>query len=66
MNTLQKQTQEENEKKSIYIIDEDFRIVYSSDEIQALHPEAKQGQICYEVICDEYVQCEKMPVKGGK
>lgn len=54
----------QKEKKSaIYVIDQDFRIIYSNDELNRNLPEFEYGQHCYKVLCQEDGPCRKCPLK---
>lgn len=55
--------EQEKELTFVYIIDEEFRMVYSNDDLKQKLPEFAYGQHCYEVICNEQKQCEQCPLR---
>lgn len=48
----------------IYVIDNDFRIVYSNDLLRRRVPEFEYGERCYKVFCGEENQCAKCPLRN--
>lgn len=53
----------ENAKTSVYVIDSDFKIVYSNNEVKQLTSGERQSRYCYEVIGGEHGQCSRCPLK---
>lgn len=62
MSILRKKQQQEEEKASVYVIDEDFHIVFSNEEIEDAAPNGKQ-QHCYEILAHESSQCQCCPLR---
>lgn len=47
---------------SIYIIDQNYKIVHFNRELQQVFPEICCGDICYEVFCEEKSPCSGCPL----
>ncbi|MBS7009248.1 EAL domain-containing protein [Anaerostipes sp.] len=47
---------------SIYIIDQNYKIVHFNRELQQVFPEISCGNICYEVFCAENSPCSGCPL----
>lgn len=52
------------EKTSIYIIDQNHKIVYYNSALQEIFPELQCGAYCYEVLCHEEQPCEECPLQN--
>ena len=50
-------------ENSIYIIDKDYRLLYINDDLKRSLPEARCGDLCYEVFCKEKAPCDGCPLK---
>ena len=46
---------------SIYIIDDNYRIVHYNSTLQEKFPELQCGDLCYEKLCQESRPCEECP-----
>lgn len=46
---------------SIYIIDDNYRIVHYNSALQEKFPELQCGDVCYEKLCQEVKPCERCP-----
>lgn len=53
-----------NTKTSVYVIDSDFRIVYSNNELTEITSREKQSPYCYEIIGNEHGQCQRCPLRA--
>ena len=53
----------ENTKTSVYVIDSNFKIVYSNNELNRLASDEKRYLYCYEVIGNERGQCKRCPLR---
>lgn len=60
MDRLQKNR---NKKTSVYVINNDFQIVYYNDELKCIDSELTNGQYCYEVVYGEESQCKRCPLR---
>lgn len=47
----------------VYVISEDFQVLYCNDEWRNINWETKKGRPCYEVICNEHSQCARCPLR---
>lgn len=47
----------------VYVIDENFRIVYYSNELKRLVPEVELNQHCYEIFSGRHSQCRSCPLR---
>lgn len=63
MGKLQKQSQREKNRTSVYVINDQFEIIYSNDEIEGMIPEGKEDRHCYEILSNEHSQCRHCPLR---
>lgn len=49
---------------SIYIVDDQYRIVYFNKNLKKIYPDIKNGDICYRVLCHENEPCERCGIHG--
>lgn len=54
-------TVKNSNETSIYIIDNNYRIVHYNSTLQEKFPELQCGDICYEKLCQEAGPCERCP-----
>lgn len=69
MEKQQKQGEKKRGKTSVYVIDNDFKIIYSDSKMACGKPEDCNGKVCYEFINGEKEQCMLCPMRkenGGK
>lgn len=50
-------------EKVVYVIDDNFKIIYMNDKMRSIFPEAKQGSLCYEVCTNKTEPCTKCPLR---
>ena len=54
---------------SIYVVDEDYNLVYVNEAVLRRMPEVQTGDYCYRVLCHEDAPCQNCPLeqkeKGG-
>lgn len=56
----------ENHKKTLaYVIDSDFRIIFSNDELKSALPESRKEQRCYEIFGDGSGPCPECPLNNN-
>lgn len=48
----------------VYVIDENFQIVYSNDNSKVAVGQLQSGEPCYRAICREEDQCQKCPLRA--
>ncbi len=57
------------EKKSLdmgmYIIDEDYKMIYINEYAKKIYPEVKTGDVCHKVLANSDSPCEQCPIKNG-
>ena len=53
-------------KKSLYVIDKDYHLVYLDEGIKRSFPEAKAGDFCYQIFGRVDSPCQNCPLKPGK
>ena len=53
-------------KKSLYVIDRDYRLVYLDEGIKKCFPEARTGDYCYQLFGRADSPCQNCPLKPGK
>lgn len=51
-----------NKNTSIYVIDDEYRLVYFNQVLQDKYPQAKTGDFCYERLCGEKQPCQVCPL----
>ncbi|MEW4412890.1 bifunctional diguanylate cyclase/phosphodiesterase [Clostridium sp. AN503] len=51
-----------NKNTSIYVIDDEYRLVYFNQVLQEKYPQAKTGDFCYERLCGEKQPCQVCPL----
>ena len=60
----------DNFKASLYIIDENYRILYANENLRKIFPHMKEGDYCYRTFCHDESVCEgcllKRTQKNGR
>ena len=51
-----------NENRAMYIIDEQYRIVYANDKFKQYYPDIRPMQKCYETIAQMNQICSSCPL----
>lgn len=51
------------DETAIYVIDQDYKIVYYNNALQAIYPELECGAYCYKILCHEEKPCENCPLQ---
>lgn len=51
-----------NAKNCMYVIDEEYKIVYINDRMKELYGQVKMGSTCHEVICKQHLPCSFCPI----
>ncbi len=49
----------------MYIIDEDYKMIYVNEHTKSIYPEIKTGDICYKVLANSDSPCPHCPIKNG-
>lgn len=52
-----------NKKMFVHVVDENFRIVYSDEDIEKNSSEGEAGRLCYELYGGEKTQCRSCPLR---
>ena len=54
------------EETSVYVIDDDFRLLSFNDTLKNIYPDIKKGEQCYRVLCHETEPCSHCPFLRGE
>lgn len=48
---------------SIYVVDDEYKLIYFNEKLLQIYPELKTGEYCYQALCNESTVCDNCPLR---